>query len=129
MVFAIALPVQASGPSGGDTAPLGGETVSGEEIGSNKVSGGDAGTEPGTGDNSISGGDETGDPEEDLSGKTVNLALVIDSTGSMGGLISEIVENLADFIRFIEKTKVNFRISLIDYRDITCVEETVVHTF
>lgn len=130
MVFAMALPVQASGPSGTDIAPPGGSTVSGEEVKAAKVSGGDAGTEPGTGDDgTVSGGDETGDPEEDLSGKTVNLALIIDRTGSMGGLISEVVENLAEFVRFIESTKVNFRLSLIDYRDITCGEETMVHTF
>lgn len=70
-----------------------------------------------------------GDLEGDLSGKTVNLSLIIDATGSMGGYIYNVVENLSDFVRYIESTGVNFRLSLIEYRDITCGEATVVHTF
>lgn len=102
----------------------GGDSVSGGDITDDPTDSED----PGSGDGSVSGGD-TGDPDEDLSGKTVNLALVIDTTGSMSGYIRSVVENLSEFVRFIESTGVNFRLSLIDYRDITCDEETVVHTF
>lgn len=122
LVFTLAFPVQAASPpgwGGGDSAE---ETVS-ESIAS--ISGGDAAS----GIPSVSGGDAGENPGEDLSGKTVNLALIIDTTGSMYSYINSVVENLSEFVRYIESTGVNFRLSLIDYRDITCNEDTVVHTF
>lgn len=156
LVFAMAWPVQAAEPdSSGSSAPYRGEMVSDEDEilsersytvsdgdsrpdGSGTVSGGDSrpggdGTVSGGdfrpgGDGSVSGGDAE-DPKEDLSGKTVNLALVIDTTGSMYSYIYNVVENLSEFVRFIESTGVSFRLSMVDYRDITCGEETVVHTF
>lgn len=55
--------------------------------------------------------------------------MVVDITGSMSPYIRGVVENLSDFVRYIESTGVHFRLSLIDYRDITCGESTMVHTF
>lgn len=79
---------------------------------------------------SVSGGDSESEiPSEDLTGKVVNLALVVDTTGSMYSAIDGVKTNLAQFVRYIESTGAQFRISLIDYKDITCGEETIVHTF
>ena len=65
----------------------------------------------------------------DLSGKMINLALVVDTTGSMGDYIDDVRANLTDFVNYIRSTGAQFRISLIDYKDITCDEPTVVHRF
>lgn len=54
----------------------------------------------------------------DLSGKYINLAFVIDTTGSMQDEIDAVVANLNQFVDEIAATKAILRISLIDYKDI-----------
>ncbi len=65
----------------------------------------------------------------DLSGKYINLALVVDTTGSMSDIISNVRDTLTEFVKAIAGTKATLRISLIDYRDIIedGKESTVLH--
>lgn len=65
----------------------------------------------------------------DLSGKYINLALVVDTTGSMSDIISNVRRTLTEFVNAIAGTKATLRISLIDYRDIIedGKESTVLH--
>lgn len=65
----------------------------------------------------------------DLSGKYINLALVVDTTGSMSDIISNVRSTLTEFVNAIAGTKATLRISLIDYKDIIedGSESTVLH--
>ena len=66
----------------------------------------------------------------DCKGKYVNIALVVDTTGSMSWDIRIVKENLTEFVREIEKSGAISRISLIEYQDIQCdgMDSTKVHT-
>lgn len=55
---------------------------------------------------------------KDLKGKYINLALVVDTTGSMSGIINSVRDTLKEFVNAITETKATLRIALIDYRDI-----------
>lgn len=68
-------------------------------------------------------------PAEDLTGKKVNMALIVDTTGSMAGTIRNVKKSLAEFVQYIGSTGAQFRIALIDYKDSTIGENTVVHSF
>lgn len=62
--------------------------------------------------------------------KKVEIAFVIDSTGSMYDEITNVKNNITKFSQYIENKGVTLRISVIDYRDITCdgKNSTIVHT-
>lgn len=78
----------------------------------------------------VSGGDASDRvPSEDLTGKKVNMALIVDTTGSMMGTINNVKRSLAEFVQYIGSTGAQFRIALIDYKDSTIGENTVVHSF
>lgn len=57
----------------------------------------------------------------------VELAFVIDATGSMGDEIGNVKTNIAEFARHLETLGVDLKMSIVEYRDITCGEETKVH--
>ncbi len=59
----------------------------------------------------------------------VDLAFVIDTTGSMGPYINNVKNNISDFATYIENQGIDLRIGIIEYRDITVdgVNSTRVH--
>lgn len=65
----------------------------------------------------------------DCTGKYVNIALVVDTTGSMAGDIETVKENLTAFVKEIAASGAIPRIALIEYKDIQCDgdDSTVVH--
>ena len=65
----------------------------------------------------------------DCTGKYVNIALVVDTTGSMAGDIETVKENLSAFVKEIAASGAIPRIALIEYKDIQCDgdDSTVVH--
>lgn len=65
----------------------------------------------------------------DCTGKYVNIALVVDTTGSMSSDISTVRENLTAFVKEIAASGAIPRISLIEYKDVQCdgKDSTVVH--
>ncbi len=65
----------------------------------------------------------------DCTGKYVNIAFVVDTTGSMSGDISTVKENLTDFVKEIAASGAIPRIAIIDYKDIEedGKDTTVVH--
>lgn len=69
----------------------------------------------------------TDDIRDACKGKYVNIALVVDTTGSMYYDIQAVKENLKAFITEIKDTGAIPRVSLIEYRDTECDEETTVH--
>ncbi len=64
-------------------------------------------------------------------GKKINLAFIIDATGSMGDEIYNVKASLARFAELIEATGATLRMSLIEYKDIDAdgFSSTVVHKF
>lgn len=73
--------------------------------------------------------DATGTVEGAL--KKANIAFVIDTTGSMGGYIKNVKENLSDFVKGLKDKGVEPTMSIIEYRDITAdgKDSTIFHTF
>lgn len=71
---------------------------------------------------------EVPDDPEKVKGK-VELAFVIDSTGSMGDEIGNVKTNVAEFARHLESLGVDLKMTVVEYRDITCDGEdsTIVH--
>lgn len=66
------------------------------------------------------------------SDKQVDLVFVLDTTGSMGDVISNVKLNIAEFAKYIEKQGVKLRISLIEYKDITIESEkdsVIIHEY
>lgn len=65
----------------------------------------------------------------DCTGKYVNIAFVVDTTGSMSGDISTVKENLTAFVKEIAASGAIPRIAIIDYKDIEedGKDTTVVH--
>lgn len=60
----------------------------------------------------------------------VEIIFVIDSTGSMGGEITAVKNNVAEFAQYLSERSMSLRLGLIDYRDITVdgADSTVVHS-
>lgn len=63
-------------------------------------------------------------------GKKVEIAFVIDTTGSMSGAISNVKSSVMDFAKYLEDQGVNLRMSVVEYRDIAedGNDSTIVHT-
>ena len=59
----------------------------------------------------------------------VELAFVIDSTGSMGDEIGNVKTNVTNFARHLEELGVDLKMTVVEYRDITCDgdDSTIVH--
>ncbi len=58
-----------------------------------------------------------------------DIVFVIDSTGSMAPYIQNVADNIKAFSKFLEDNKVDARMAVIEYRDITCDgnDSTIVH--
>jgi len=67
-------------------------------------------------DNGIVPGASQDDPEM----RQVDLVLVVDTTGSMGGQISAVKKNLSQIISKLREDGISLYVSIVDYRDITC---------
>lgn len=61
--------------------------------------------------------------------KKVDLAFVIDSTGSMAGHIASVKDNITTFAQYLNDKGITLRIGVVEYRDITCdgMGSTIVH--
>lgn len=59
-----------------------------------------------------------------------DIVFVIDSTGSMAPYIENVASNVTSFSRYLEAKKVNVRMAVVEYRDITCdgKNSTKIHT-
>ena len=59
----------------------------------------------------------------------VDLAFVIDTTGSMGPYIDNVKRNISDFAVYLEEKGIELRIGIIEYRDISAdgIDSTNVH--
>lgn len=55
-------------------------------------------------------------PTGSISGKT-DIVFLIDSTGSMGGPIDNVKNNITDFVNSISSAGVNIQLGLVDYND------------
>ena len=67
--------------------------------------------------------------EEISTGEKVDISFLIDATGSMSGDIRSVKDNIASFSEKLINAGMDIRFSIIEYRDITCGEQTVIHTF
>ncbi len=65
-------------------------------------------------------------PESKESNK-VDIVFAIDATGSMSDEINDVKDSLAAFSENLIAKGLNIRFSIIEYRDITCSEPTIVH--
>lgn len=65
----------------------------------------------------------------DLTGKYINVALIVDTTGSMQSIIDSVRDGLTKFVDEIAATNARLRISLIDYKDIDMdgKDTTILH--
>lgn len=63
--------------------------------------------------------------------KKVDLVFVIDSTGSMRSYIESVKKNLTSFVNEIESKKIELKMAVVEYRDITDDGDnsTIVHDF
>ena len=63
--------------------------------------------------------------------KKVDLVFVIDSTGSMRSYIESVKKNLTSFVNEIESKKIELKMAVVEYRDITedGDNSTIVHDF
>ena len=63
--------------------------------------------------------------------KKVDLVFVIDSTGSMRSYIEPVKKNLTSFVNEIESKKIELKMAVVEYRDITedGDNSTIVHDF
>lgn len=76
-----------------------------------------------------------GETNEDIatlklgSSKKVDIAFVIDSTGSMAASIKNVKENIATFAKYLSDQGVQLRINVVEYKDITAdgLDSTIVH--
>lgn len=55
-----------------------------------------------------------------------DIVFAIDTTGSMSGAINNVVSNIDSFVDTLQSDySVNANFALIDYKDITCGENTI----
>jgi len=77
--------------------------------------------------------DESGDiidiPDEDKTEGKVELVFVIDATGSMWDEIGNVKTNIGEFAAHLDEMGVDLKMSVVEYRDITCDEPTKVHKY
>ncbi len=61
----------------------------------------------------------------------VDIAFIIDATGSMSDEINNVKNNLNQFTTVLNDAGIDYRISVIEYKDITCdgIDSTVIHTY
>ena len=59
----------------------------------------------------------------------VDIAFVIDATGSMSSYITAVKNNITTFAQTLIDNDLDVRFSIIEYRDITQSEETTLHTY
>jgi len=59
-----------------------------------------------------------------------DIVFVIDSTGSMSPYIQNVADNVEAFSKYLESKDVDARMSVVEYKDITCdgKDSTIVHT-
>ncbi|MDQ2085829.1 VWA domain-containing protein [Herbivorax sp. ANBcel31] len=71
----------------------------------------------------------TASDSQNKSNEKVDLAFVIDTTGSMNSHINNVKNNISDFATYLEDQGIDLRISIIEYRDIKVdgVDSTKVH--
>lgn len=73
-------------------------------------------------------GSETASPDAEapkISGQA-DIVFVIDTTGSMSGAINNVVRNIDAFVDELQASSVKVNFALVDYKDITCSEPTVL---
>ena len=58
-----------------------------------------------------------------------DVVFVLDATGSMGGEINELKNNIISFAKQMEDNKIDVRFGLVEFRDISCSEKTINHGF
>ena len=54
---------------------------------------------------------------------------MIDATGSMWGYIEAVKSTLSQFSEELSNNEVDVRFAVVEFRDVTCSEPTVVHRF
>lgn len=59
-----------------------------------------------------------GDPTYELTTKAADIVLVIDTTGSMGGMISSAAAGITDFAHYLESEGFDWRIGIVSYGDV-----------
>lgn len=59
----------------------------------------------------------------------VDIAFAIDATGSMSGEINSVKNNITSFAETLVNNGLDVRFSIIEYRDITESEKTILHTY
>lgn len=59
-----------------------------------------------------------------------DIVFIIDSTGSMAPYIENVANNVRSFSQYLENKKVQVRMSVVEYKDITYdgVDSTIIHT-
>lgn len=62
--------------------------------------------------------------------KQADFVFIIDSTGSMSPYIDSAINNVSSFVKYLNNNGVDLRMSIIDFKDITHDEESIiVHSF
>ena len=74
--------------------------------------------------------EEVPDDPDKVTGK-VELAFVIDSTGSMSDEINNVKSNITTFVNHLATLGVDLKMSIVEFRDITCdgLDSTKVHYY
>lgn len=73
------------------------------------------------------GGTETTTTTSSSAWRQVDLVIVIDTTGSMGSSIDKVRRNLTNLIDKLRDDNISLYVSLIDFKDITCGEKTIMN--
>ncbi|MBQ3022046.1 MAG: S-layer homology domain-containing protein [Clostridia bacterium] len=68
-------------------------------------------------------------PDVEKTEGKVELVFVIDATGSMWDEIGNVKTNISEFAKYLEEEGVDLKMSVVEYRDITCGEPTKVHKY
>lgn len=68
-------------------------------------------------------------PDDEKTSGKVELVFVIDATGSMWDEIGNVKTNIGEFAAHLDEMGVDLKMSVVEYRDITCDEPTKVHKY